>query len=121
MAQEFQENQASKYENTFVGIYVGEDLATEKRRLEQIIDNYVPQESPCEYYPLPHALLCRSFRCISYRGNGLVCPEKTLYQVQRGLLRHRLRPLLTFCFLNPSLAPIDWGMIDEERLVHSHR
>ncbi|PMD52179.1 uncharacterized protein K444DRAFT_709177 [Hyaloscypha bicolor E] len=63
----------------FVGTYTTEDLAAEKGRLEQIIASYDPQEFPCPYNPSTGQVNCFS-SCISYKLDGIICPERTLYQ-----------------------------------------
>lgn len=71
----------------YIGIHTSEDYLTKRKNLEQIIENYRPQDFPCPYNPSTGTVDCLG-NCISriideYRE----CPEETLYKSQRELVQ----------------------------------
>lgn len=109
----------STYDGSFVGNYTTEDLAAEKRRLEQIIADYDPQEFPCPYDLSIGQVDCLRSR-ISFIGDWIVCPEKItmLYQAQRELSRLKMQPFLTLAFSDPDLVAVN-GLLDGEGVINS--
>jgi hypothetical protein len=71
--------------------------------MEKIIADYVPQESPCPYYPSTGRVECDR-DCVSYNFDDEECPELELYTAKKGLLRLKMRQFLALGFAVPSFA-----------------
>ena len=82
--QELIRNQQSTYKKWFIGTYTTDDLLPEKKRLEQIIVDYQPQQFPCPYDSFIGCVNCFE-SCISSILDDEECPEKRLYEAEREL------------------------------------
>jgi hypothetical protein len=95
--------QQTKHKGRFVSTYTTKDLAAEKRRLKQIIANYDPQESPCQYNPSTGQMDCFS-SCISYILDGMVCLEQKLFLFVRP---SHPASVAAWCFIRDLQSRID--------------
>jgi hypothetical protein len=108
-----------KIKPIYTGMYTTEDLDGERRRLEEIITNYRPQEPPCQYNLSTGRVDCFLDNCVSYIIDDAECPEQKYHNAQRELSRLHTRSLLTMFFSDPRLAALN-GFLNREGLVYSH-
>jgi hypothetical protein len=102
----------------YIGMYTTEDLDAERRRLEEIITSYRPQEPPCQYNLSTGRVDC-FLHCVSYIIDDAECPEQEYYDAQRELSRLDTRSLLTLSFSDARLAALN-GFLNRAGLVYSH-
>ncbi|GIJ86674.1 hypothetical protein Asppvi_005566 [Aspergillus pseudoviridinutans] len=102
----------------YMGTYTTEDLAGERRRLEEVITNYRPQEPPCQYNLSTGRVNCLD-TCVSHVIEYEECPEKKYHKALRELSRLDARSLLTLFFSDADLAALN-GFLNREGLVYSH-
>lgn len=114
-----------KCKGGFVGTYTTEDITAEKRRLEEIIANYQPQEDNedeigyCEYSPSTGGVDC-SFNCISSYQDFEECREMEFRRTKRKLLRlNKMRPFLALAFSDPGVAAVN-NLLDGEGIINRH-
>jgi len=113
--------QKPKQNGSFIGTYTDEDLASEKQRLEQIIDNYRPQQFPCPYNFATGETDCSREDCVSSAlEDEEECPERRLHRAKRELSRLKLRPFLTKAFSDPGLAALNDFLLWED-VIYSHK
>ncbi len=104
----------------YVGMHKSEDHLTKRKNLEQIIENYQPQDFPCPYNPSTGTVDCLD-NCISRIIDEYgECPEKTLYRSQRGLVQLDIRKLLTQLFFHAELAALNC-LLNKEGLINGHQ
>jgi hypothetical protein len=99
----------------FIGSYASDDLTIQKRFLEQIITDYVPQEWPCPYNLSSGNTECFG-DCVSYIVDGMECPEHRLNSAKRELLRLDLRRFLTLAFSTPSIVRTN-NLLDDDLFI----
>lgn len=98
-------------------MYATEDLHTEKRRLEGIIENYQEQDFPCPYDTSTGVVDCLH-GCVS-DSLDVQCPERLLIEAERKLQNLETRPLMKLAFFDPSLATLN-EFLKREGLVYGH-
>lgn len=104
----------------YVGIHKSEDYLSKRKTLEQIIENYRPQDFPCPYNPSTGTVDCLG-NCISRIIDEYgECPEETLYRSQRELVQLNIRKLLTQLFFHAELAALNC-LLNKEGLINGHQ
>lgn len=111
----------------YVGAFSETELFSEKRRLENIIDN-CDATSGCVYDCYTDTAdcydtadyTCMCYECFSGLDEAGACPAKILHDARRKLLFLSTPATMKHVFSSPSLAASN-DFLKNEHLVYSHR